>query len=290
VVVVAEVVASELRGLAVDGGVESSCSSFVLLDHLVERLGEVDELADTTTSSLDTIEGRENLVKLGDVGHDGTLIGSWHVDDIFGIENASNIEVLLGNVEGKVEVTKLVVSVELFVVDEIGSVSVDQSTESKTVLERDSEVLDIDVVVWLGLSSAPQEETFLGGKTFLAETGDSETKNDGPDETEGHLQVTVDDFFGSNVGELDTVVIDELECLAAILDAMDSHLGCLFVLAKALFGNDLQKSDEVDPVTEILSKRGNLLATLNEVGVDPVGEGLGLDALPLLNELALNNL
>jgi len=227
---------------------------------------------------------------LGDVGHDGALIGSGHVDDIFGIENASNVEVLLGDIEGKVEVAKFVFGGELFVVDEIGSVSVDQSAESKTVLERDSEVLDIDVVVWLGLSSAPQEETFLGGETFFAETGDGETKNDGPDETESHLQVTVGDFFGSNVGELDTVVVDELECLTAILDVVDSHSGCLFVLAKLLFGNDFQKGNEVDSVAEIFSERGNLLATLDEMRVDPVGEGLGLDTLPLLNELALNNL
>jgi len=55
VVVVAKVVASKFGGLAVDSSVECLCSSFVLLNHLVERLGEVDELANTTTSSFDTI-------------------------------------------------------------------------------------------------------------------------------------------------------------------------------------------------------------------------------------------
>lgn len=38
---------------------------------------------------------------------------------------------------------------------------VDQGTEGQTVLERQVEVLDIDVLVWGCLALAPEQQTFL---------------------------------------------------------------------------------------------------------------------------------
>jgi len=167
VVVMTELVTAEFGDLAVDSCVEGASSSLVFLNHFVKGLGEVDKLSNTTTGCFDTIEGGEDLVELSNVGHDGTLIRARKVDNILSIEKTSNVEVLLGNIEGKVEISKLVFSIERVVINEVRTMSVDQSTESKTVLEGDSEVLNIDVVIRLSLSSSPQEKTLLSGDTFF---------------------------------------------------------------------------------------------------------------------------
>lgn len=57
------------------------------------------------------------------------------------------------------------------------------------------EILDIDVLVWSCFSLAPEEETFLGCHLFYGDVLDGETQDDGPDHTEGHLHVAVDDFW-----------------------------------------------------------------------------------------------
>jgi hypothetical protein len=60
------------------------------------------------------------------------------------------------------------------------SVTVDEGTESQTVVEGRREVLHVHIAVGLGLALAPQQEALLGGHTLLAQAGDGETENNGP--------------------------------------------------------------------------------------------------------------
>lgn len=60
------------------------------------------------------------------------------------------------------------------------------------------EVLYINVLVWGSLTLTPQQQTFLGGHFFNGNVLNSETQDDRPDHTQRHLQITVDNFFGTN--------------------------------------------------------------------------------------------
>lgn len=78
-----------------------------------------------------------------------------------GVQHAGDVQVLLGDIEGSVQVLQRVVLGKLAVVDEVGPVPVDQGTESQTVFEGKVEVLDVHVLVGCCLSLAPEQQTFL---------------------------------------------------------------------------------------------------------------------------------
>lgn len=111
------------------------------------------------------------------------------------IQHPGNVEVLLGDVEGRVQILQWIVLAELVVVDEIGTVTMDQGAERQTVLERQMEVLDVDVLVGGGLALTPEQETFLGGHLLDRDVLDGESQNDRPYHTQGHFEIAIDDFW-----------------------------------------------------------------------------------------------
>lgn len=84
----------------------------------------------------------------------------------------------------------------------------DQRAEGQTVLEREMEVLHVDVLVGRGLALAPQQQTFLRRHLFHRYVLDGETQDDRPDHAEGHLQVTVDDFW-KNIQQI-AIILQEV--------------------------------------------------------------------------------
>lgn len=56
------------------------------------------------------------------------------------------------------------------------------------------EVLNIDVFVRGSLSLAPQQQPFFGSHFFNGNVLNGKTKDNCPDHTKCHLQVSVDDF------------------------------------------------------------------------------------------------
>lgn len=55
-------------------------------------------------------------------------------------------------------------------------------------------VLDIDVLVRGSLALAPQEQSFFGSHLFHRDVLDSKSENNGPNHTQGHLDVAINDF------------------------------------------------------------------------------------------------
>ena len=55
--------------------------------------------------------------------------------------------------------------------------------------------MDVDVLVWRRLALAPKQEPLFGRHLLDGNVLDGETQNDGPDHTQSHLGVAVDDFF-----------------------------------------------------------------------------------------------
>lgn len=74
-----------------------------------------------------------------------------------GIQHAGDIEIFLGDVECGVQVFEWIVFGEFAVIDQVGSVSVDESTEGQTILEGQVEVLNIYVLVRCSLALAPEK-------------------------------------------------------------------------------------------------------------------------------------
>lgn len=64
------------------------------------------------------------------------------------------------------------------------------------------EVLYVDVFVRSSFALAPQQETFFGCHFLNGNILDSESQNDGPDHTQSHLQVAINNFLGSNRDQL----------------------------------------------------------------------------------------
>ena len=67
------------------------------------------------------------------------------------------------------------------------------------------EVLDVDVLVWRSLTLAPEEETLLGRGFLDGDVLDGEAEDNGPDHTQSHFNVAVDDFLGTNGNKADTL-------------------------------------------------------------------------------------
>lgn len=73
------------------------------------------------------------------------------------------------------------------------------------------EVLYVNVLVWSSLALAPQQQTFFSGHFFNGNVLDGETQDDGPNHTQSHFQVTIDDFFGTDWHQFYTFGFDEIE-------------------------------------------------------------------------------
>lgn len=115
------------------------------------------------------------------------------------IQHARNVEVLLGHVEGRVEILEGIVLAELVIVNEVGPMAMDEGAERQTVLERQMEVLDVDVLVGRRFALAPEQQALLGGHLLHGDVLDGEAQNYRPDHAEGHLQVAVNDFCDCQV-------------------------------------------------------------------------------------------
>jgi hypothetical protein len=263
---------------------ESLGALLIVVDHVLDSLHEADKLADTLTSHLDLVVLREHLVKGSAIGHDGTLIRTRKRKHILSIEQLGDAEVLLSDVKGQVEVLTRILLAKGVKVEEIGTMLVDEGAESETILEAVLEILNIDITVALGLLLAPEEETLLGAETFLREIADGETKDDGPDHTEGKSDITIADILSTDGNEVHTTLLDESKSLVKVLDLLKTHARLLVVLAKVSLTDDLKKLDESHTITEAGSDILDGISTLLcKMHVAPLGESLNLHLLPTLS-------
>lgn len=80
-----------------------------------------------------------------------------------------------------------------------------------THLEGQMEVLDVDVLVGRRLALAPQQQTLLGGHLLDGNVLDGESQDDGPDHTQSHLQVAVDNLLGADRHQLHALGGDKVQ-------------------------------------------------------------------------------
>lgn len=157
------------------------------------------------------------------------------------IQHAWNIQVFLSDIESCVEIFQWIILWQFRVIDEIGSVTVavmsktnrlveflacepianiHESAESKTILEAEMEVLDVDVLVWSCLTLTPQQETLLSCHFFNRDVLDGESQDDRPNHTESHFKISINDFLRTDRHESDAFWSDEIECFVDVGDLL----------------------------------------------------------------------
>eukprot|EP01137_Pigoraptor_chileana_P027911 Opistho-2@11140 len=253
----------------------------ILLDQAVVFLRKVKDLANAACCDFRLLGRRKRVVVSGNLRHDGALVGLGRAHDVLGVKELGDANVLLGDVKGKAEVVECVLGslLEAVVVEEIGAVAVDQSAESKTILEAHVEVLDVDVLVALSLLLAPQEQTLFGRELLDSDVLDLVTQNNRPDHSERKLQVSVANFLCANADEFHSLIPDKLQGLVDVLDLVQAELSCLG-LGQLIARDDLQKLEKILSIAKVLRDAGHFRASLLELCVAPRGESLLLLTLP----------
>jgi hypothetical protein len=75
--------------------------------------------------------------------------------------------------------------------------------------------------------------------------------------------------FRGNANQLNTLVSDELEALAGILDLVDPHGGLLVELLHLVSGDHFQELSQLDTIREISTDFLDVRTEFSEVRVDP---------------------
>lgn len=125
-----------------------------------------------------------------DVSYDRLFVRM--VDEyVLGIEELGQTELVLGYVEGVVQIVDGIALAELVVLYQLGFVLVDYGVEGQTVSPAGGEVPNVHIVITSGLHLTPEQQSVLGALGFLVvglldrDILDLESQNDGPYETEG---------------------------------------------------------------------------------------------------------
>lgn len=109
---------------------------------------------------------------------------------------------------------------------------IEQGAEGQPIIPRAGEVPDINSLVAGCFPLAPQEEALFGRETLLIDIGDGESENEGPDQAENDLPISIHDVFGTNVGQLYASAFYEVQALVHVLELLDSQLRLCSVSAK----------------------------------------------------------
>ena len=144
------------------------------------------------------------------------------------------------------------------------------------------EVLNIDVFVGGGLSLAPEQETLLGRGFLDGDVLDGESEDDGPDHSQGHLHVAVDDFLCADGDETNALGLDEVERLVHVGDFVETHLSAVWP-GEALSRDHLEQQHQFQAVAEVDVDRLNRSARLAQVRVAPGGERLNQSQSTLIS-------
>jgi len=235
--------------------------------HLAESFG-----FDLSGSAFGIIQSPISEVR--DVGHHGELVRAFV--DIFGIHELGDIVFLVGGLDGSLEIGKGI-SGPLILREDTGLQRIGQSSEDLSVGPIHVEVVGPQAIGG-DLFADPFEQFSLA---FEASSLDLETEDESPDETQDELLLSVDDIFGADGDELNSLLLDELEGERHILELLRGQFRGLVVSTSNFLGrNDLQEVNKADSGGQIGGKVANVhLSVLQEV-VGPSGEGLLLDGDP----------
>lgn len=142
-----------------------------------------------------------------------------------------------------------------------------------THLEGQMEVLYVDVLVGCRLALAPQQQTLLGGHLLNRDVLNGETQDDGPDHTQRHFEIAIDDLLSANRHQMDTLRCDKVQRLVHIGDFVETHLAAIG-LGQCLARDDLQQQHQLEAIAEVLLDVVDGGASFAQMTVAPRGKCL----------------
>ena len=255
-----------------DGGKSLASESLVVGLELFDRPLDADGPGELLGEGFGLGVGCEVVEELENLKNDGLVIRS-DTDKILWIEVDVDAEGP-ASVECGNAVLGVVAPVPAIVVEDIWAEVVDETTEAEAGAPAGGEVCDVDVVIFGGVLLAPDEKGISCSSLFDGDVVDEELVDDGPDETEGQLDIAVDDVLRADGDEPDLLDIgDVADSDGAVFEHLNAHLRVLVpAFCNWLLTDDLEKLDELNTVGEFL---GDVLAALTDslqVLIGPPGE------------------
>lgn len=110
---------------------------------------------------------------------------------------------------------------------------------------------------------------------MIANVGNRKAQNQGPDEAEDHLAVSVDNVLGTHVDHLDVPAAHKVESLVDIFEFLDAQLWFGGIFAEGLLGQDLEQVDEEDAVRQVDTKVGDDETAGGKLAVQPAERDKG---------------
>lgn len=136
------------------------------------------------------------------------------------------------------------------------------------------EVLYVDVLVGCRLALTPQQQTLLGGHLLHRDILNGETQDNGPDHTQRHFQIAIDNLLGTNRYQMNTLRCNEIQRLVNIGNFVETHLATIG-LGQCLARDDLQQQHQFEAIAEVLLDVVDGGASFAQMTVAPRGKCLG---------------
>jgi hypothetical protein len=145
----------------------------------------------------------------------------------------------------------VIILVEGVEIDQIRSVDIEESTESKTVIPAGREVADFYTLVASGLSLTPKQKTLLSSHALRVDVADSESQDERPYQTQDNLPIAINNILRSDIRHLDPPPSDEVETLVDILEFLHAKLGLGSITAEGFSAEDFEQVDEDNAIREV---------------------------------------
>ena len=158
---IGEIARSQFANFAFDPFQQIGCEGLVFLNHFVAFHGNPDNLSNTFALHRLQLHLAKVVIVSDDISDDGFLIRSLNVD-IFHVQKLDQVELLLSRVKRVVQIVHGVRLGQPLILNEVGSMLVNNRVEGQTVPPRRRKVSNVDVVIPGRLHLAPEQQSVLG--------------------------------------------------------------------------------------------------------------------------------
>ena len=167
----------------------------------------------------------------------------------FSVQHLGYVQVFLGDLERQIQVFDRILAAQAFVIDQVRSMTVNESAKGETVLEAHVKVLHVHILVRLCLALTPEEQTLFSRhfyseifkntfiqlkilqifwcQTFDRNVLDGKSQNNSPDHAEGHFEIAVDNFLGTDGHQFDALALNVVQALIDVGNLVETHFAAV---------------------------------------------------------------
>mmetsp|Transcript_10250 Transcript_10250/g.25751 ORF Transcript_10250/g.25751 Transcript_10250/m.25751 type:complete len:766 (+) Transcript_10250:805-3102(+) len=217
----------------------------------------------------------------------GTLVHG-AVDQIVGVEQLRDAQVLLGVLEGGLEVLGSVRRVQRTIVHQISVEAMNERIEGHAIVEAGLEIGHVHVVVAVGHLADPLEQTIFGALVLAVIAGTAEAflktrAEKTPQHTQNQLHVSLVEIFRANTKKTNfEVLLNKLERKREVLNLLHLDSGLAVDTSDAAASQTFKEDHQLDTTAKISLELFDLHRLLAQITVHPSGETLLLNLDPSL--------